>query len=256
LAQLDNIDHKIPSLGESIINSVTRIEGLLKNSTIIETSNDIKLRAAQRAIEKKAPFHLKKNSIADAIIIETYADCVLSKNYGGDRFAFITHNTSDFSLPGGNNQLPHPDLAPLFSKRRSLYFIKLSEALNKYCPEYVSESIIEAEEFSEEPRSLTSILQMISELIDKVWYNRHQNWLYKIETGEHKIVERSSSETYSHNSTPRDIWEGAKKSAKKVEDRYSIENLGPWDDFEWGMLNGKLSALRWVLGEEWDSLDT
>jgi hypothetical protein len=28
------------------------------------------------------------------------------------------------------------------------------------------------------------------------------------------------------------------------------------DDFEWAMWNGKLAALRWVLGEEWDFLDT
>jgi len=26
--------------------------------------------------------------------------------------------------------------------------------------------------------------------------------------------------------------------------------------FEWGMINGKLSALRWVMGDEWDMLDT
>ena len=44
---------------------------------------------------------------------------------------------------------------------------------------------------------------------------------------------------------------------KRVEDRFGgPAELGPYDDFELGMLNGKLSALRWVLGAEWDFLDT
>jgi hypothetical protein len=43
---------------------------------------------------------------------------------------------------------------------------------------------------------------------------------------------------------------------KRVERELGQENIGPWSDFEWGMINGKLSALRWVLGDEWDMLDT
>jgi hypothetical protein len=41
----------------------------------------------------------------------------------------------------------------------------------------------------------------------------------------------------------------AKYGKKKIRNYYK-------DDFEWGMLNGKLSTLRWVLGEDWDILDT
>jgi hypothetical protein len=49
---------------------------------------------------------------------------------------------------------------------------------------------------------------------------------------------------------------GLRKAAASVEKQFGLENLGPWDDFEWGMINGKLSALRWVLSDEWDMLDT
>jgi hypothetical protein len=43
---------------------------------------------------------------------------------------------------------------------------------------------------------------------------------------------------------------------RTVEDRYGPNNVGPWNDWDWGFINGKLSALRWLLGSEWDFLDT
>ncbi len=91
------------------------------------------------------------------------------------------------------------------------------------------------------------------ELVDKIWYNRHQIRKQKISDHTTWLVEEATS---LPNTTPKDIWEGALKAATRVEETYGIENLGPHSDFEWGMLNGKLSALRWALGEDWDILDT
>jgi hypothetical protein len=255
LEQLNDVDYKIPTLGEAAIVSVSRIEKLLKEATIIETTDDIKLRAVQRAIDRKAPFHRQKNSINDAIIIETYATCILDKNSTGIRFAFVTHNKNDFSLPNGNDKIPHPDFDMYFSKIKSHYYVKLAEAVHRISPDLVTDIMIE-DEWIQEPRSLTEIIEAEEEFLDKIWYNRHQNWLYRIEIGEVKIVDSIPEGKYIPNVTPVEIYEGARKAAKNVEKKYSIKNLGPWSDFEWGMLNGKLSALRWVLGEEWDNLYT
>ena len=52
------------------------------------------------------------------------------------------------------------------------------------------------------------------------------------------------------------VWDGALAAAKRTEDELGPDDTGPWTDFEWGTINGKLSALRWVLGDEWDILDT
>lgn len=52
------------------------------------------------------------------------------------------------------------------------------------------------------------------------------------------------------------VWSMALAAANRTEDKVGLENLGPWSDFEWGMINGKLSGLRWIMGSEWDFLDT
>ena len=257
LRELNEVDHRLPTLGEAAVETVGRIEKIFSATPIIEISDTVKLRAAQRAIDKRAPFHRQRNGIDDAILIEVYTEAVRAKPSPGSRFAFVTHNVKDFSHPNANNKLPHPDIAVLFSRVKSLYFITLGEALRRVEPEQFADLMIE-QEWHEEPRKLSEIVDAIGELIDKVWYNRHMVTRERMEHGETKIVEKETFPIKDHARRPiqRDVWEGALKSAAKVEKKYGLENLGPWDDFEWGMLNGKLSALRWVLGDEWDMLDT
>jgi hypothetical protein len=257
LAHLDDVDHKLPIIGGTAANTLDRIEKALLASEILNVSDSAMLRAAQRAVNKRAPFHRNKNTMADAIVMEMYGECVRDKANAGHRFAFITHNKSDFSAEDGNQKSQHADFAPLFSRIKSLYFINLAEALRRVEPSLVTDLMLE-QSWTQEPRGLREILEAEDLLFHQVWYNRHWSTRIGIEEGRIKLVDK---ETYPRQpgkpeTILRSVWKGALKSARKVERRYGKKNLGPWDDFEWGMLNGKLSALRWVIGDEWDMLDT
>jgi len=91
-------------------------------------------------------------------------------------------------------------------------------------------------------RSKDEILEAEEEFFAKVWYGRHKLLESMVESGKEKVAP--------------EIWQEALKAAKRIEEKYGKEQLASWDDFEWGMLSGKLSALRWVSGDEWDMLDT
>lgn len=98
------------------------------------------------------------------------------------------------------------------------------------------------DEYEIAPRSMEEVADVIEEFFEKIWFNRHLSLRYRVEQGIDTVDPQ--------------IWAGALKSAERLIRKYGEENLGPYSDFEWGMLNGKLSALRWVLGDEWDMLDT
>lgn len=93
-------------------------------------------------------------------------------------------------------------------------------------------------------RNDNAILKAENEFMDVIWYDR-------------KLVLQENLKDGTETIDPK-IKKGMLTAMRAVEKKYGKKKLRNYyhDDFEWGMLNGKLSALRWVLGDEWDMLDT
>jgi hypothetical protein len=255
---LEDIDHRLSSSINVTAEAVARIEKLFSGSTWTGDPDAATRAASKRALEKIAPFHTGKNSFADAVIIELYGQMASSAK---GRCVFITHNVKDFSLPNGDQRLPHPEVAAFFSRIKSRYFVKLVDALRALRPNEFAEAMYE-HEFSMEPRRASEISAVIEELIDRVWYDRHMVMMHKIENGQCKIIPKKDfgPQHYRDSGLGKlvvdDVLAGAQKSAARVEKKYGKDKLGPYSKFDWGMINGKLSALRWVFGEDWDELYT
>lgn len=243
---LEVLAHQVPLIGAMTTRNFDEIVDLLHHGVRLETTDVEHARVVHRALDKRAPFHRSKNSVADALLIELYASTIGQADLSADHHAFVSTNWTDFSAPQGDRRQPHPDLAPLFQGERSRYGLGVQGLDAILRAEFGDEfdELVEESDFREEPRRLDEIQQAEQELFDRIWYQRSMSleWRYE-ERGDQEGVER--------------LRQIAGPGRMRVEKMFGgAKNLGPYDDFEWGMLNGKLSALRWVLGSDWDFLDT
>ncbi len=239
----------IPLVNAMTPQNFREIAELLRSGRRLEPTDIQYAGVVERGLGKKAPFTSDKNSVADAVIIELYATA-LEQAGADDVSCFVTSNHRDFSLPNGDHRQPHPDLADLFSGSQSRYLYQvdgLHAALLDYFGEEFKEEYEEVEFLTgeEELRTLAEIVEAEQEFFDRVWYVRS--------------VVHSDAE---NEDGPEDIRDGAASARRRVEEKYGRDELwepiGPDHDQAWqyGYISGKLATLRWVLGSEWDFLDT
>jgi len=234
--------YEMPLVGAMATRNFRDILDLLKNGRTLEPGTAEREGVVRRGLAKQAPFHRHKNSVADAMLIELYATTTRGNAEG--TYCFVTSNSDDFSVEKGDRRLPHPDIADLFNDTTSKYFYAvdgLQAALADYYGEEFEE-ILDMSDFREDPRTLEEILEAEREFFDRCWYEYSRYVTDRYEAGER---EGTTEEQY------RVSKDAQARALTRRPDLRPAEN-----GYEWGMWNGKLSTLRWVLGSEWDFLDT
>lgn len=108
--------------------------------------------------------------------------------------------------------------------------------------EFKERLLSQVDEDELEARSIEEISEAEGELYEIAWHDRHKLLKELVKSGRQTV--------------DPEIWRKALKAAKEVERKYGKEKLEPRDDVDWGILLGRLAALRWVLDDEWDNFDT
>lgn len=203
--------------------------------------DDIKRWVVDRGLAKQAPFHKHRNSVADALLIELYEAEI---DESGE-FAFVTSTSEDFSAVGVDRREPRADIAAAFEDPRSTYRLGaagLEQVQRDHFGDELEE-LLEETDIREEPRRLDEIQAAEKEMFDRIWYHRSLQADYR-----HKRQGNAAELTRNQEvSAPGRACRGNVHRARATRAVY---------DFELGMLHRKMSAFRWVLGSEWDFLDT
>jgi hypothetical protein len=235
--------HQVPFVSAQALQNFSEISELLGHGKKLEPGAREHGAVIERALEKRAPFHLNKNSIADALLIELFQSAIRDSKDSSDCYVFATSNYQDFSVVNGDRREPHPDFNAVFSDGRRAIYAYDVDGLVAVLAEKIGEEYEEiAEEVAfldDQPRPLAEMLDLHKELYDRIWY-AHSRW----------------SDTPDGRINPK-FDEGLRKSIKqgraRIEGKYDASTLLPADDYEWGFLNGKMALLEWVLGDELNS---
>ena len=118
---LGGLAHQVPLIGAMTTRNFEEIDELLRKGRGVEPTDRERGRAVQRGLDKQAPFHRHRNSVADALLIELYASAIRDADLSVEPHCFVTSNSDDFSMPKGDKREPHSDLAHLFTVEGSSY---------------------------------------------------------------------------------------------------------------------------------------
>lgn len=236
----------VPLIGAMTTRNFDEVLELLRDGRRVEPTDAEHRAVVNRGVSKVAPLHRSHNSVADALLIEIYATAERETDLTRNPHAFVTSNSDDFSARAEDKRHPHPDIATTFTAEGSTYALGvdgLNDLLLAHCGSEIKE-LFAATDFVEEPRRLGEITDAEKALFDRIWHHRSLQHEYRLRSaGDEAELERLKAI--------------AGPARQRVEETFTQPaELGPYTDFELGMLNGKLSALRWVLGSEWDFLDT
>jgi HJR/Mrr/RecB family endonuclease len=90
-------------------------------------------------------------------------------------------------------------------------------------------------------RRVSEISRVEAALFDQLWWGR-----------------KPADSAVDDLDWPDDIKAGMVSEKRRVEEQYGLEELekNVESDWTWGYLSGRISALRWVLGDDWHNLDS
>ncbi len=167
---IGKISEEKPKFLATIEDRFDVVDNLIKNKSInVPIKEEHKLKVVDMALDQKAPFHRKKNSIADALILLSSIDYIKNNGLNAVDYnrvdvsdsIFVSYNSDDFSknIKGPDKEVIHPDLKPLLDSVGMTYernfgkILNLSSRLKKEVDsyiEYIESRIIEQMQWERE----------------------------------------------------------------------------------------------------------